>query len=151
MKAYKFVRADVADMVAAGSVRLPSADEIRKQEDGKGGFGDQTELANEATIDGGSEDVPGDHPAFRGSFTLVTAGVVSTPGMTIVGETVHAIEDALLYCCSLEDTAELRDRMRRVFGADTVFEIADIQEFGAILAEHPQLAFRQFEIAPVTY
>jgi hypothetical protein len=151
MRAYKFVTRDFAHKVASGSVRLPSTNEIREKEDAKAGFGDRSELANEAMIIGGSEEIPGDHPAIRGSFTFISGGKVTYPPMNVVGETMQTIQDALLYCCSLENTPELRERMLRALGADTVFEIADVEEFAQILSEHPQLAYRQLEAGPVKY
>jgi hypothetical protein len=152
MKAYKFVTADVADVVAAGSVRLTPAEDLRRTTDKVGARGDQNELKSCAKIKGGEENVRSDHPAFGpNQFVAIIGGNRVPFEMTVVGESTAIIEDALLYCASLEDTSEIRRRMREDFGAGAVFEIADVHEFARILSRHPDLSLRELTKGKVQY
>lgn len=152
MKAYKFVSQEVAELIARGSVRLTPAEQFRQSDDKTAGRGDRRELLTSAKIAGGAETLASNHPSFPPDmFVFIKGGERIYPDVEIVGESMQVVADALLYCCSLSDTREIRARMADSFGATAVFEISDINEFGRILASRPELSTRHFQCGPVQY
>ena len=151
MKSYKFVTADVADLVAAGSVRLTSAEQFRQSTDKPGGRGDENEMTSRGIIKGGEEKFSSEHPAFTDMFVTIIDGKRVPTEITAVGVSNALVLDALLYCVSMSDTPEIRDRMREDFQAGAVFEISDIDEFARVLSEHPELSYRSIRKGKVEY
>lgn len=151
MKAYKFVSSVHADAVAQGSVRVTPAHAFRIEDGHADGRSDPLELINIVEPPEGSITVSSAHPALpEDMFVLVKGGKRIHTDLVMSGR-IEFIDNALLYCLSTRMDDEIFARMRATFGADAVFEISDVDQFGSIISAHSKLARKTFRSGIVSY
>ena len=152
MKGYKFVSSQYAEIVGRGSVRITPAHLFRPVDGFSDGRADPMELIASAQPKGGTFTIRSDHPALPDDmFVFIKGGKRVHHEMVMAGAQIDFIDNALLYCFSCRIDDVICAQMKLTFGADTLFEISDVELFGQILNCHPLLAGRTFRSGPVEY
>lgn len=161
LRHFKFLRAtDLPRVFRDHTLKLSSADEVRRQEDSSAGFGDTMELAGVWSPEPGIAELRPDHPFSRSFGVTKPLRIRFDPR----GTHFKITADGLLFCMSADAGSQMRERMRDEFGYDAVFEIrkpaalaralgkALGQEIGygpvEYRAQHPRDAVAAFSIDP---
>lgn len=128
---FKFVRREYANAaVERGQLRLSGAWEFREFDGVDAGRADPDELVASATVQGGEESFSSGDEPWSDFFTVIKGGKRVPVDVTATADVVQVIDSALLFCSALDNTEALFERMRKDFGIDAAYEIADIEEFG---------------------
>lgn len=148
MKAYKFLlKSDLRKVFQDHTIRLCSADEVRRAESAKSGFGDRHELAKRWQPGAGGYVLKKDHPVFRSS-DLVYPG----HDVTFVMQEQTALvmtSSGLMFCASADRSKATTARMKAEFGYDASFEISDFTALAQSIAR--QLSEGRWWCAEVAY
>lgn len=152
MKAYKFTKSIFLPNIEKGKVFISPAHEMRVADSHSDGRSDPNELIKTANIPNGEEIVRSDHPALPPDmFVFIRGGVREHMDFVMGGGQFSIIDNALIYCLSTKFNNDICNRMLEKFGYDAAFEISDVEKFGQIVSQHPNLQSRRFLQGQVNY
>jgi hypothetical protein len=152
VKAYKFSKSIFVPNIENGKVFISPAHEMRVADSHSDGRTDPNELIKTTNILNEEEIVRSDHPAFPPDiFITIRGGVREHMDFVMGGGQFSIIENALIYCLSTEFNNDICNMMLEKFDYDAAFEISDVEKFGQVISQHPNLLSRRFLQGQVDY
>jgi hypothetical protein len=152
LKGYKYISSENASRFLAGSVRISAAHTFRMADGIDDGRIDSFELIGRIPLEGGDCVFTSEtHPIIDDFFFEYRKGVRQPNKITMSGSEMRNIDNAMLFCLSLDNSAETRSEMLTKFKADACVEICDLDAFGEEVRDHSLLEGFDFSKGQVSY